>query len=191
MRPLPTLIHKRSLFVKQKSKIKRADVTKIYPRRDSRNAYKKRQIMTNKALPQANPFHSWDSFPASFLLSAPITRTATERIPRATPAQKGRNPGPGILNVPIPIGMEIKQTKTASNNQKKPLNWSRGFIIPPNTNRPSIASLEVAADRIDLCEQEVCCRNCLQPPHTAPQTTATVFFQTMKILRRCRSEKHL
>jgi hypothetical protein len=52
-----------------------------------------------------------------------------ENVPKVTPAQKGRNPGPGDRKVPIFVWMDITQTKIEMASQKKLLNWSREFIM--------------------------------------------------------------
>jgi len=75
-------------------------VAVMYPILGSRRMYRRREKRTKMTFFHAIPFHISFSFPFPFLFRKVVTIRMIENVPRTTPAQKGRNPGPGEWNVP-------------------------------------------------------------------------------------------
>lgn len=98
-----------------------------YPSLGRRIAYIKRELRTKMTLCQSVPFHRLDIFSSTFPFRMFVIIRAIEKIPRTTADQKGKNPGPGECKVPIPSGMETRQTEIEIPNQNSPLTISRKF----------------------------------------------------------------
>ena len=130
-RATTTGIHSLCLPVMLEREASSADVVITYPSLGRRIVHKKRKTKAQIMLNHFVPLHRFDIFSsASRVRILLITRTI-ENIPKTTPDQKGRNPGPGDRKVPMPSGVDIKQTKTEIPVQKTPLNTSGEFVIGP------------------------------------------------------------
>jgi hypothetical protein len=81
-------------------KIIRKNVAVMYPIFGSRRMYKKREKSTKMIFFHLIPFHISLNFSLPFFFRILISIRRTENVPKTTPAQKGRNPGPGEWKVP-------------------------------------------------------------------------------------------
>jgi hypothetical protein len=93
-----------------------------YPNQDKKIVYANRGIRSKMALPQLTPLNGFVILPSTLFFKILVVKRIMAKTPKATPAHKGRNPGPGFLKLPMWARIDSTQTIIEITNQKRPPN---------------------------------------------------------------------